>query len=92
MRSYDTYHYAAARRAGDYIYVSGVVISRPPGAPNDVAMFKAQTRIAFERLGGRLRASGVNFADVVMINSFHVWDGPDFAADRNAHFAAFSGV
>lgn len=55
-------------------------------------MFKAQTRIVFERLGGRLRASGVNFADVVMINSFHVWDGPDFAADRNAHFAAFSEV
>lgn len=92
VRAYDASHYAAARRAGDYIYVSGVIISRPSGAPNDVAMFKAQTRSAFERLGARLRASGVNFADVVMINSFHVWDSPDFAADRSAHFAAFSEV
>jgi len=31
---YDTWKYAPARRAGDYVYVSGVVIARPPEGPH----------------------------------------------------------
>jgi enamine deaminase RidA (YjgF/YER057c/UK114 family) len=89
---YDRFHYAAARRVGDLLFISGVVVGRRPGEGNDVAAFKAQTRRAFERLGRTLEAAGAGFADVTMINSFHIWEWPNFAGDRAAQFAAFSEV
>jgi len=39
-----------------------------------------------------LEPERVGFADVVMINTFHVWDGPGFAGTREEQFAAFSAV
>jgi len=90
--AYDKYRYAAARRVGNTLYVSGVIVNRRPGEGNDVAAFKAQTRRAFERLNQVLRASGVTFADVVMINSFHIWTGPNFPGTRGEHFDAFEEV
>lgn len=92
QKAYEDYHFAAARRAGDCVYISGVIIARPDGAPTDVTMFQAQTRLAFEKIGARLGALGARFADVVMINSFHVWNGPDFPGDRMAQFMAFVTV
>jgi len=79
---YDGYNYAPARRVGDTLYVSGVVIGRAEGEDNDAAAFEAQTRRAFAVLDATLRASGATFDDVVAINSFHVWDGPNFSGDR----------
>jgi enamine deaminase RidA (YjgF/YER057c/UK114 family) len=89
---YDTYHFAAARRVGDVLYISGVVVGRRPDEGNDVAAFKVQTRRAFERIGRTLAAAGASFADVAMLNTFHVWQGPNFAGDRAAQFAAFGEV
>jgi enamine deaminase RidA (YjgF/YER057c/UK114 family) len=63
--------------------VSGVVVHRLPGEGNDVAAFKLQTRRALGRLRMILEASGTDFQHVVMINSFHVWQGPDFAGKRD---------
>ena len=37
-----------------------------------------------------MRALGASFADVVMINSFHVWTSP--LLTRDEHFTAFSAV
>ena len=54
--------------------------------------FKAQTRRAFERLKVILQAAGVTFADVAMINSFHVWSGPNFTGSRSEQFDAFEEV
>jgi len=79
---YDGYNYAPARRVGDTLYVSGVVIGRAEGEGNDAAAFEAQTRRAFAVLDATLRAAGATFGDVVAINSFHVWDGPNFTGDR----------
>jgi len=90
--SYDEWKYAPARRAGDYVYVSGVVIARAPGLSATPETFKAQARLAFERLRARLQALGADFADVVMINSFHDWSAPEFHGDRKAQFAAFNAV
>ncbi len=39
-----------------------------------------------------LDASGTRFEDVVMINSFHVWQGPNFAGTRDEQFSAFEEV
>jgi enamine deaminase RidA (YjgF/YER057c/UK114 family) len=90
--NYDEYRFAAARRVGDTLYVSGVVIGRRDGEGNDTAAFKLQVRRGFERLKATLAASGASFADVVMINSFHVWQGPHFAGGRDEQFAAFEQV
>ncbi|MBC8025385.1 MAG: RidA family protein [Steroidobacteraceae bacterium] len=90
--SHDNWRYAAVRRVGDMLYVSGVVVYRGDGEGNDVAAFKLQTRRALERLRNNLEAAGSDFQHVVMINSFHVWQGPDFAGTRDEQFVAFEDV
>jgi enamine deaminase RidA (YjgF/YER057c/UK114 family) len=89
---YASWKYAPARRAGDYVYVSGVVVSRAGVGPDTVEQFKAQTRNVFTRIQNLLKAYGADFADVVMINSFHDWSAPEFGGDRWAQFQAFSEV
>jgi enamine deaminase RidA (YjgF/YER057c/UK114 family) len=89
---YARYHFAQVRRAGDYLYVSGVIAGRREGEGRDVEAFKAQVRRAFRRIQTDLAAGGASFADVVMINSFHVWSGPNFTGTRDEQFAAFSAV
>ena len=89
---YDRFHFAPARRAGDTLYISGVVVGRGAGEGNDVAAFKVQLRRGFQRIGRTLAAAGCTFADVAMINSFHIWQGPNFDGDRAAQFAAFVEV
>lgn len=90
--AYENYRYAAARRAGDYVYISGVVAGPRAGEATDVAGFKAQLRRAFQHLQAILKASGADFKDVVMINSFHVWEGPDFSGTKDQHFEAVEEV
>jgi enamine deaminase RidA (YjgF/YER057c/UK114 family) len=92
MHAYETYRYAAARRAGDYTYISGVVAGPPAGQPADAAAFKEQLRRAFRQLQATLKASGADFKDVVMINSFHVWESPDFKGTKQDHFMAVEEV
>jgi len=36
--------------------------------------------------------AGADFDDVVMLSTFHVWQGPNFEGDRPTQFAAFSAV
>lgn len=91
-RAYDGYRYAAARRAGDVLYLSGVIVGRQGSEGKDIAAFKSQTRRAFERLKRTLEASGGSFANVTMINSFHVWQGPNLDATRDQQFQAFEEV
>lgn len=92
QRAYDEMHYAAARRAGDFLYLSGVIAGRAPGEGNDAAAFKEQLRRAFRRIQATLQAAGAEFKDVAMINSFHVWNSPNFAGTRDEQFAAFEAV
>ena len=90
--AHDDWRYAAARRVGDMIYVSGVIVNRNPGEGNDVAAFKLQARRALTRLRVILEAAGTDFQHVAMINSFHVWQGPNFAGTRDEQFQAFESV
>jgi enamine deaminase RidA (YjgF/YER057c/UK114 family) len=90
--AYDEIRFAPARRAGDFLFVSGLVVA-PYGADGrDVEAFKTQTRRAFRFVEATLRQQGLSFADVVMINTFHVWNGPGFAGSRDAQFEAFNAV
>ncbi|MEO8061912.1 MAG: Rid family hydrolase [Pseudomonadota bacterium] len=91
-KSHDEMRYAAVRRVGDMLYLSGVIVNRRDGEGNDVAAFKLQARRALERLRRNLEAAGSDFQHVVMINSFHVWSGPSFAGTRDEQFQAFESV
>jgi len=91
-KSHDEMRYAAVRRVGDTVYLSGVIVNRRDGEGNDVAAFKLQVRRALERLRRNLEAAGSDFQHVVMINSFHVWSGPNFAGTRDEQFQAFESV
>ena len=90
--AYDQFHYAPSRRVGDTLYISGVVAGRREGEGKDVSAFKAQVRRAFQRIQATLDAAGASFADVVMLNTFHVWQGTNFDGDKRAQFEAFSAV
>jgi enamine deaminase RidA (YjgF/YER057c/UK114 family) len=92
-QAYDAIKYAASRRVGDTLYVSGVVAGGgSPGKPADAAAFKASLRHAFQQIERNLKAAGAGFGDVVMINSFHVWESPHFTGSRDEHFAAMSEI
>lgn len=91
-QNHDEYRYATARRVGDTLYISGVIVFRGRDEGNDVAAFKAQSRRSMERIKAALAAAGATFQDVVMINSFHVWQGPNFAGTRDEQFEAFDAV
>lgn len=89
---YDEYRYAAVRRVDNTLYLSGVVMGPREKDGTDVEAFKAQVRRGFERIKANLTASGASFADVVMVNSFHVWDSPNFSGTRDQHWDAFYEV
>ena len=91
-QGYDEYRYAAVRRVDNMLYLSGVVMGPRDQEGTDVTAFKAQVRRGFERLKASLAASGASFADVVMVNSFHVWDSPNFSGTRDQHWDAFYEV
>jgi enamine deaminase RidA (YjgF/YER057c/UK114 family) len=91
-RAHDEYRYAAARHVGDMVYVSGVIVNRRDGEGKDVAAFKLQAKRALERLRVILEAAGTDFQHVAMINSFHVWQGPNFDGTRSEQFDAFEQV
>jgi len=90
--NHDEWRFAAVRRAGDMLYVSGVIVNRRKGEGNDIAAFKLQTRRALERLRKNLEAADSDFQHVVMINSFHVWQGVNFSGTRDEQFRVFEDV
>jgi enamine deaminase RidA (YjgF/YER057c/UK114 family) len=92
QRAYDQIKYAPARRAGDYLYISGVIAGPRGAGPRDPEAFKGYARRAFGVIEATLKAEGLTFDDVVMINTFHVWNGPGFQGTRDEQFAAFSAV
>lgn len=91
-RNYDEFRYAPVRRVDNTLYISGVIVGRRDNEGRDAAAFKLQIDRAFQRLKTLLEMSGASFQDVVMINSFHVWQGPDFEGTKDEHFALFEEV
>ena len=89
---YDNFKFAAVRRAGNVLYVSGVIAGPERGEPRDVDGFKAQLRRAFGTLKATLAAAGAGFDRVAMINSFHVWTSPNFEGDARTQLTTFIAV
>ncbi|GLS01823.1 hypothetical protein GCM10007859_18390 [Brevundimonas denitrificans] len=80
--AHDQVGYAPARRAGDTLYVSGGIVFRGEGEGSDAAAFEAQVRRTLTGLNRTLEAAGATMDDVALVNSFHVWEGPDFTGSR----------
>lgn len=78
--AYDRYHYAPAVRAGDFVFLSGVVAGQRDGE----ATLEAGYDRAFRNVGSILEASGADWSDVVEITTYHT--------DLPAQFELFSQV
>lgn len=66
-RARDTYHYTPAVRAGDFVFISGVVAGRRPGDETDEAGFDR----AFRVVNDVLNAAGADWGDVVEMTTYH---------------------
>ena len=87
-RHFEQLHFSAVRRAGDTLYLSGVVVY-PTDANSD---FAAATRSVFRNIEQQLRASGSDLAHVVALQTFHVWDSPFGGGTKNKQFETFAAV
>ena len=88
----DQYGYAAAYRAGDFVYLSGVVAGSPDGQPLDREAFKERLRATFKEAEANFKAAGASLEEVIDITSFHVWDSPLYPAGKFDHLSAVGEV
>lgn len=66
---YEQAKYSPMVRAGDILFVSGIIGEEDGRVPADP---EAEFRAAFGELDQRLRAAGGTLADVVALDTFHV--------------------
>ncbi|HZV85434.1 MAG TPA: Rid family hydrolase [Brevundimonas sp.] len=92
QRAHDEVGYAPARRAGDTLYVSGAIVFRAPNEGSDAAAFETQVRRTLTQLNRTLAAAGATMNDVALINSFHVWEGPDFSGTKDQQVEVIARV
>ena len=75
---YDSpWHFSHAIRAGDFVYISGVIIGarREEELPISKERFREETEKAFAIIQRYLETADASLKDVVKINTFHVLDG-----------------
>ncbi|MBP6012824.1 MAG: RidA family protein [Alphaproteobacteria bacterium] len=89
---YGEWHFAPVRRAGDTVYLSGVVAGPRKGEAHTPEAFKVQLRRAFASLDASLQAAGLTFADVAELETFHVFSSPNFDGTKAQHLDAFRAV
>lgn len=88
----DQFHYAPARRAGDFVFLSGVVaFSRQP-EPLDGDGFRAELRRVFRQIEQLLQACDARLEDVVELQMFHVFGSGRLALDKAGQLAAIAAV
>jgi enamine deaminase RidA (YjgF/YER057c/UK114 family) len=81
QETYDRWQYAAATRAGDFLFISGVIgVSKDGVCPEDPA---EQFTCAFEDIQRTLKVAGGSLADIVEITSYHL----DWLHTRDAFVA-----
>lgn len=88
----DQYGFAGAHRAGDMLYVSGVVVGAWQGEVLDDDGFRDAIRDAFRTIERVLTASGADFSSVVDLMTFHVWDSEFCSGNKPEHLQAIVDV
>jgi enamine deaminase RidA (YjgF/YER057c/UK114 family) len=83
---YDKLTYSAARRAGDFVFLSGVEAGPfEKGDGTDAKAFEVQLRRAFKAIQASLAATGADFSQVVQLQTFHnCKNRHNFQGDFNA--------
>ncbi len=89
---YDQLTYAAARRAGDFVFLSGVEAGPLKGEGTDPEAHKVQLRRAFKAINASLVAAGADFSHVVQLQTFHNCKTPNFSGDFNDQLGAMLAV
>lgn len=89
---HDRYGYAGAHRAGDFLFVSGVVVGSWDGDLLDVEGLKEAARRGFRLIGERLEAADADFSQVVDLVTYHIWDTEYFDGDKAAQLQAIVDV
>ena len=92
MALYEQYHFSPAYRAGDFVFLSGVVAEAPGDSPATPEAYQAELHKAFSAIKMTLAAAGARFDQVVKLTTFHVFDSPHFDGDKGAHIGAFMAV
>ncbi len=92
MELYDLYHFSPAYRAGDFLFLSGVVAEAPGDSPATPEEYQVELHKAFSAIKATLAAAGARFDQVVKLTTFHVFDSPHFDGDKGAHIGAFMAV
>ena len=83
--------YSAATRAGDTVYVSGVLALGEGGTVLHVGDAEAQTRHVLETIKTTLAAAGATLADVAF-NHIFLRDFADYAAMNTVYAEYFPGA
>lgn len=74
---YDGFHFSPAIRAGDMVYLSGVVAGRPDGDTPDQAAYEQSFTRAFDAITLVLGEASADWDDVVEMTTFHVEFGDE---------------
>ncbi len=86
------FHYAPARRVGDFVYLSGVVACNRRAEPMDEAAFCDELRAVFQQIERLLLACDAQLDDVVELQMFHVFNSERLALDKAGQLAAIGRV
>ena len=89
---HDQYGFAGAYRAGDFLFVSGVVVGAWDGETLDMEGMKDAIRDGFNAIERILTASGADFDDVADLITFHIWDSELFAGTKAEQLQAIVDV
>ena len=91
-QNHDQYSYAAVRRLGKTLYLSGVIAGRLPGEGTDVESLKTALRRAFSTIQRNLKAAGSDMEDIADIQTFADFKGPNFKGDTATLLATYIEV
>lgn len=87
------YHYSPAVRAGDYVFLSGVV-SGAFGSehPIDKEQFKESLRRSFAAIESTLLAANADMNSIVKMTTYHVFDSPLISIGKREQVEAIAEV
>lgn len=88
----DQFHYAPVRRAGDFVFLSGIVACSRQPQPLEAEGFREELRRVFRQVEQLLQACDARLEDVVELQMFHVFGSNRLALDKAGQLAAIAAV
>lgn len=86
------FHYAPARRVGDFVYLSGIVACNRSTEPMSDTAFCDELRDVFRQIERLLEASDAQMDDVIELQMFHVFGSDRLNLDKAGQLDAIARV